>query len=116
MEMTDQERTYATWMHLAGLTSYIGVPLGHILVPLVLWAIKYKESPFLDRQGREILNFQLSITFYLIFAYILIAILIGFLFVALALSFNDFQRKASNSAFFCRSSCLNALYFSAASD
>ncbi|TNG00104.1 MAG: DUF4870 domain-containing protein [Gammaproteobacteria bacterium] len=81
--MTEKERTYATWMHLSGLTSYIGIPVGHILVPLVLWLLKRKESVYLDQQGREILNFQLTITFYLIFSYLLVYILIGFLLLGI---------------------------------
>ena len=83
MEVTERERTYVTWMHLAGLSSYIGIPLGHVLVPLVMWIMKHRESAYIDQQGREVLNFQLTITFYLIFSYILIFILIGFVFVAL---------------------------------
>ena len=88
MEVTDRERTYATWMHLAGLSSYIGIPLGHVLVPLVMWAMKHRESAYLDQQGREVLNFQLTISFYLIFSYILVYILIGFIFVALVVGFH----------------------------
>jgi uncharacterized Tic20 family protein len=81
--VTDRERTFATWMHLSGLCSYIGIPVGHILVPLVLWLLKRNESAFLDQQGREILNFQLTITFYLIFSYLLVYLLIGFLMIAI---------------------------------
>lgn len=80
-KVTESERIYATWMHLAGLSSYIGVPFGHVLIPLIMWSLKHKESPYIDQQGRDVLNFQLTITFYLIFSYILIFILIGFLFV-----------------------------------
>jgi uncharacterized Tic20 family protein len=88
MAVSDSERTYAMWMHVAGLSSYIGIPLGHILVPLILWSIKRSDSPYIDRQGREVLNFQLSVTFYLIFSYILIFLLIGFLFLALVIGFH----------------------------
>lgn len=79
--MTDDERKYATWMHLSGLSGYIGIPLGHVLVPLVLWLLKRKESAYVNRQGIEVLNFQLTITFYLIFSYILVFILIGLVFL-----------------------------------
>jgi uncharacterized Tic20 family protein len=72
-------------MHIAGLSSYIGVPFGHVLIPLILWSIKFRESPYLDRQGREILNFQITISFYLIFSYILAFIFIGFVFIALVI-------------------------------
>lgn len=80
--VSEAERNYATWMHIAGLSSYIGVPFGHVLIPLIMWALKHRESAYLDRQGREVLNFQLTISFYLIFSYMLIYILVGFVFIA----------------------------------
>ena len=55
--------------HLLGaLTSFIG--------PLVIWLIKKEESPFVDDQGKESLNFQITV-------------LIGYV-VALVLSFVPF--------------------------
>lgn len=83
--MTQDEKNYVMWMHISGLSSYIGVPFGHFLVPLVLWLLKRKESSVVDQQGKEILNFQLTITFYLIFSYILVFILIGFLFIGVVI-------------------------------
>jgi len=79
--MTEDERKYATWMHVTGLSSYIGIPFGHVLVPLILWLLRRKQSDYVNQQGVEILNFQLSITFYYMFSYIMIFILIGFVFL-----------------------------------
>lgn len=58
----DSERTYALFMHLAGLLGYI------IMVPvvptLVMWAIKKNESPYIDDHGREAMNAQISYLIY----------------------------------------------------
>ena len=55
-------------------TSY---QLGHIIAPLVIWLIKKDESPFVDDQGRESLNFQISMSIYAIIALLLILVVIG---------------------------------------
>ncbi|OBR66746.1 orotate phosphoribosyltransferase [Paenibacillus oryzae] len=62
--------------HLLALSTFI-VPLGSILGPLVMWLIKKDQSPYVDAQGKESLNFQISIAIYAIVASILILILIG---------------------------------------
>ena len=53
------------------------IPFGNLLVPLVIWLIKKDEMKFVDDQGKEILNFQISITIYLILSIFLIILLIG---------------------------------------
>ena len=45
--------------------------------PLVVWLIKKSEHPFVDDQGKEALNFQISMTIYGIVAGLLIFVLIG---------------------------------------
>lgn len=71
-----EERTYGMLCHLLALSTFI-VPLGSILGPLVMWLIKKDQSPYVDAQGKESLNFQISIAIYAIVASILILILIG---------------------------------------
>ncbi|MFQ5707475.1 MAG: DUF4870 domain-containing protein [bacterium] len=71
-----QARNWAMLCHLAGLAGYI-VPLGNILGPLAIWLIKKDELPLVDEQGKEALNFQISITIYVFAAAILSIVLIG---------------------------------------
>lgn len=73
-----QERTWGMLAHLSALAGYI-IPFGHIIGPLVIWLIKKDESPFVDDQGKESLNFQISITIYAIVSAILIVIVLGIL-------------------------------------
>ena len=71
--------TWATFCHVGALSMYLGIPFGHIIVPLVIWLIKKNEYPFVDEQGKESLNFQISMTIYSIVAGLLAFALIGFL-------------------------------------
>jgi len=53
------------------------IPLGHIFAPLVLWACKRNESAFVDQNGKESLNFQISMTLYFLLLTPLFFIVIG---------------------------------------
>lgn len=66
-----QAKNWAVGCHLAALAGFLGIPFGHILGPLVVWLIKKDEIPFLDAQGKEALNFQISMTVYGIAALII---------------------------------------------
>jgi uncharacterized protein len=55
------ERLWGMLCHLLGLlTSFIG--------PLIIWMLKKDESQFVDRQGKEALNFQISLLIYYLVA------------------------------------------------
>ncbi|MBS0421633.1 MAG: DUF4870 domain-containing protein [Proteobacteria bacterium] len=48
---------------LAHLTAFSGflIPLGSVLGPLIVWLVKRDESPFVADQGKEGLNFNISV-------------------------------------------------------
>lgn len=71
------ERLWATFCHLAALLGYIGVPFGNVIGPLVVWLIKRDQLPLVEDQGKESLNFQISMTIYTAAAIILSFVLIG---------------------------------------
>jgi len=73
-----EARTWAMLCHLGALAGYI-IPFGHIIAPLVIWLIKKDESPLVDDQGKESLNFQISLTIYAIVAGLLTLVVIGFI-------------------------------------
>ncbi|MEP7271619.1 MAG: DUF4870 domain-containing protein [Acidobacteriota bacterium] len=77
---TKDDRTWALLCHLAGLAGYV-IPLGNIFGPLIIWMIKRDQSWFVDDQGKEALNFQISLTIYLIIAIISILIIVGIVLV-----------------------------------
>ncbi len=83
-------RLWAMLCHLAalaGIFSYIGfdfvLPFANVLGPLIIWLIKRNESSFVDDQGREALNFQLTMTIAFVISVMLMFILIGFFFIML---------------------------------
>jgi hypothetical protein len=82
---TKDERTWAMLCHPSTLAGFV-IPFGNIAGPLVIWMIKKDEFPFVDDQGKEALNFQISMTIYVIASIILIFLLVGIpLLIALGL-------------------------------
>jgi len=75
------EKQWAMACHLGALTLYIGVPFGNIIVPLVIWLSKRDESPLVEEQARESLNFQITITIFLIVFGLFSIILVGIPFL-----------------------------------
>jgi uncharacterized Tic20 family protein len=72
------DNTWAMACHLAALAGYVGVPMGNLLGPLIIWLIKKNEIPLVDKNGKESLNFQISMTIYSIISFFLCFVLIGF--------------------------------------
>jgi len=80
-----QEKTWGMLAHLSALAGFI-IPFGNIIGPLIIWLIKKDESSFVNDQGKESLNFQISITIYCIVSAILILLVIGiFLLIGLGI-------------------------------
>ena len=74
--------------HLAALSAFVGVPFGHVLGPLVVWLIKRNEIPMVEQQGKESLNFQISMTIYGMVAFLLVFVVVG---IFLLIGLGDFQ-------------------------
>ncbi len=62
--------------------------LGHLLAiftgflgPLIIWLIKKDDAPFVERHGREALNFQLTILIAMFVSGLLAVFCIGFIFM-----------------------------------
>jgi uncharacterized Tic20 family protein len=71
-----EERQMAMFTHLAALAGYI-IPFGNVVGPLILWSMKKEQMPLVDKQGKDSINFQISMTIYMIVAALLSMILIG---------------------------------------
>ena len=77
-----QSRTWEVLCHLSSLTGKV-IPFGHIFGPLLVWLLKRAESPDIDHHGKEALNFQLSMTLYILLLVPFCFVLIGIPFVIL---------------------------------
>jgi len=57
------ENTNAFLIHISAFAGFV-FPFGHIITPLIAWQTLKNRSPFLDAQGKEAVNFNLSYTLY----------------------------------------------------
>jgi len=78
-ETNKDARMWAMFSHLAGLAVFLPIPLANIIGPLIVWQIKKDDFTFVNEQGKEAVNFQISMAIYGIIAGILIFAGIGIL-------------------------------------
>ncbi len=81
------------WILLFSLV-FIGIPLYlplNVFLPLIIWQFNKAKSPWIDFQGKEALNFQISLTFYTLII-IVISLLVMLLICAIAVN----TRRAGN--------------------
>jgi len=68
---TQDEKNLGLIMHVLSLVGF------SLIGPLIVWLVKKDESAFINAQGRELLNFQLSFLIYAIVCIPLCFVLIG---------------------------------------
>ena len=61
--LTTHQKNIAAIIHLSTLTKYI-FPLGNFIMPLIFWTMNKDKSDFIDKHGKQAINFQLSILLY----------------------------------------------------
>jgi uncharacterized Tic20 family protein len=72
------ERQWGMFSHLAALIGFL-IPFGNLLGPLIVWQMKKNEMPFVDDQGKESLNFQITVSIAVFVCILLMVIFIGIL-------------------------------------
>ncbi len=77
MKNSPREDNWAMGCHLSALAGLV-IPFGNILGPLVVWLVKREEMKRVAEAGKEALNFQISMTIYLLVASLLCFVLVGF--------------------------------------
>lgn len=63
----NNEHTNAFLIHISAFAGYL-FPFGSIVVPLILWQTLKDRSQFLDGQGKEAVNFNISYSLYILIA------------------------------------------------
>lgn len=86
VEMNDNARLWAMFAHLGTLAGYL-IPFGNIIAPLLIWQIKKDELPFAGEHGKESLNFQISVTIYVLISAALFCAVIGMFLLPVVLVF-----------------------------
>lgn len=83
--LSERERNWAMICHLSAFAGFF-FPFGGVIGPLICWLSKRDESVWINLNGRNAMNFQLSMLLYMILAVPLCFIVIG-IPIIIALSF-----------------------------
>ena len=75
-------RQWAMFCHFAAFAGLL-IPFGNLLGPLVVWQPKRDFDPFVDDQGKEALNFHITVSIAALVCMLLALVVIGFLLLPL---------------------------------
>ena len=78
VSLSEQERQWGMFAHLSALVGFV-FPFGNLIGPLIIWQMKKNEMPFVDSQGKESLNFQITVSIVALICFALVLVLIGLL-------------------------------------
>lgn len=62
MENTTKNNT-AALLNLSTLTQYF-IPFGNLIFPIIIWTTNKDKSEYINQQGKQTINFQLSLFLY----------------------------------------------------
>jgi len=65
MTISNHHKSIATFIHLSTFSRFI-IPFGNFIGPIVLWMTNKDKSEFIDKHGKQAINFQISILIYAI--------------------------------------------------
>ena len=76
-----EARKWAMLCHLGGLITLFLAPIpgANVVIPFIVWSAKRHDHPYIDVQGREAINFQVSMA--------LLYVAVGFIVWVLAFVF-----------------------------
>lgn len=104
------ERNWALFAHLSSFAGCL-IPFGNIIAPLVMWQMKKETMPFGSEQAKECLNFQITISIFMVISVVLMLVLVGYL-MALVIGVLDIiftvmaALKSSNGEFYRYPMCI----------
>jgi len=75
---SQEARKWAMFCHFAGFFWFLVPMVGNVVGPLIVWQIKKDLDPFIDEQGKEAVNFQITVTLAFLVCGVLAWVLIGF--------------------------------------
>ena len=63
--LDNHQKNIATFIHLSSFSRFF-IPFGNFIGPIILWVANKDKSEFIDKHGKQIINFQISILLYAI--------------------------------------------------
>jgi uncharacterized Tic20 family protein len=79
-DVSDEEKTWGVLTHVSALSGLV-VPFGNVIGPLVVWLLKKDESRFVDENGTQALNFQITWTVLIFVSLLTVVVGVGLLLV-----------------------------------
>ncbi|MFH1754078.1 MAG: DUF4870 domain-containing protein [Candidatus Latescibacterota bacterium] len=76
-----EARKWAMICHMIALVGLLGNGIGFLIAPLIVWLLKREDHPFVDQQGKEAVNFQITMFIVLFLSLILALVVVGFVFM-----------------------------------
>lgn len=76
------ERMWGMLCHLSAFAMFILPAAGNIIGPLIVYLIKKDEYSFVEDQGKESLNFQITVTILMLVSAVLVVVVIGIFLLA----------------------------------
>lgn len=76
--MSKEEKQWGMFCHLSALAILLIPSIGNIVGPLIIWLLKKDQYKFVDQEGKESINFQISITIYLYISAVLTLAIVGY--------------------------------------
>ncbi|MCF7561263.1 DUF4870 domain-containing protein [Sabulilitoribacter multivorans] len=63
--LDNHQKNIATFIHLSTFSRFF-IPFGNFIGPIILWVANKDKSEFIDANGKQVINFQMSILLYAI--------------------------------------------------
>jgi len=77
-----EARKWGMITHVVALVGLLGNGIGFLLGPVIVWMLKREEHPFVDEQGKEAVNFQITMMIAGLISVVLMFVGIGFILIA----------------------------------
>ncbi len=87
-ETNKDAKTFGMLCHLLGLAGLTGIPFSNVLGPFVMWQLKKNDYAFVDDQGKEAMNFQITVLIGVLICFPLMFIIIGALLLPALIVFD----------------------------
>lgn len=75
-----EPNVFTMLLHLSQLSGFL-IPFGGIILPIVMWATNKNDSELVDKHGKIVLNWVISLTIYMVVGFILIFAFVGVIIV-----------------------------------
>lgn len=71
-----EAKQWAMLTHLAAFAAFL-IPFGNIIGPLLVWQLKKDLGPFVENNGKEAVNFQITIAIAALVCIMLLFVVVG---------------------------------------